>query len=242
MNSNRKALAIPSSMICQQELAGTSRNCYSQDMVRNKQVKSIGIINPGAMGISVAATMKNSGYAVLWAAQGRSEQSAARAAEHDLTDLGTMAALFDRSDALVSVCPPHTAEEVADQVIASGFEGIFVDANAIAAEKAQRIGRKMAAAGITFIDGGIIGEPAWEPGRTLPLFIGSRSGNGRSFLLCRPPGNEAPWPGNRAGLGFEDAIRGLYKRAFGIVSPCSGRGRVAGRTTGIGRAVGTLLA
>ena len=135
-------------------------------MTRNKQVKTIGIINPGAMGISVAATMKNSGYEILWAGDGRSAESRARAAEHGLTDVGTTAELFRRCNALVSVCPPHAAEDVADQVCASGFQGLFLDGNAISAERAQRIGRKMEAAGITFVDGGIIGGPAWEPGRT----------------------------------------------------------------------------
>ena len=167
---------------------------YGQDMTRNKQVKSIGIINPGAMGISVAATLKNSGYAVLWAGQGRSEQSVARAAEHDLTDVGTMAALFDRSDALVSVCPPHAAEEVVDQVIASGFEGIFIDANAIAPEKAQRFGRKMAAAGITFIDGGIIGEPAWEPGQTWLYLSGAEAETAVPFFSAGPLETELVGP------------------------------------------------
>jgi len=119
------------------------------------------------MGISLAATIKNSGYAVLWAAQGRSEQSAARADEHDLTDVGTVAALFDRSDALVSVCPPHAAEEVADQVIACGFEGI---------------------------DGGIIGEPAWEPGRTWLYLSGAEAETAVPFFSAGPLETELVGP------------------------------------------------
>jgi 3-hydroxyisobutyrate dehydrogenase-like beta-hydroxyacid dehydrogenase len=118
------------------------------------------------MGISVAATIKNGGCAVLWASQGRSERSKARAAEHGLTDVGTTAELVRRADALMSVCPPAAAEAVADQVIGSGFQGLFLDANAIAPESARRIGRKLKASGITFVDGGIIGGPAWQPGRT----------------------------------------------------------------------------
>lgn len=129
-------------------------------------MKSVGIINPGAMGISVAAAIMNSGFAVLWASQGRSEQSKERAAEHGLMDVGTTAELFRRATALVSVCPPAAAEEVADQVAVSGFQGLFIDANAIAPETAQRIGAKLDSSGITFVDGGIIGGPAWQPGRT----------------------------------------------------------------------------
>ena len=155
-------------------------------MKKFKLVQSIGIINPGAMGISVAATMKNSGCEVLWAAEGRSEHSVARAAEHGLTDVGSMAALIGSSDALVSVCPPHAAEEVANQVIAAGFEGVFVEANAIAVEKAQRMGRKMRAAGITFVDGGIIGGPAWEPGRTWLYLSGPEAETAVPFFAAGP--------------------------------------------------------
>jgi 3-hydroxyisobutyrate dehydrogenase-like beta-hydroxyacid dehydrogenase len=155
-------------------------------MAKMNQLKSIGIINPGAMGISVAATMKNGGYTVLWASEGRSEQSKARAAEHKLTDVGTTAELFRRSDALVSVCPPHAAEDVAGQVISSGFQALFLDANAIAPETAQRIGRKMAAAGITFVDGGIIGGPAWEPGRTWLYLSGPESKTAVSLFAAGP--------------------------------------------------------
>jgi 3-hydroxyisobutyrate dehydrogenase-like beta-hydroxyacid dehydrogenase len=155
-------------------------------MKTGKQMQSIGIINPGAMGISVAATMKNSGYTVLWASEGRSEESKARAAEHGLTDMGTTAELLKRSDAVVSVCPPHAAEDVADQVIASGFQGLFLDGNAIAAERAQRIGRKMEAAGISFVDGGIIGGPAWEPGRTWLYLSGADAETVVPFFAAGP--------------------------------------------------------
>jgi 3-hydroxyisobutyrate dehydrogenase-like beta-hydroxyacid dehydrogenase len=128
--------------------------------------QSVGIINPGAMGISVAATMINSGHRVCWASAGRSEQSESRAAEHDLIDLHTTAELVQQCDFLVSVCPPHAAEEVAYEAIDRGFQGLYLDANAISPRKARRIEARMREAGIIFVDGGIIGGPAWEPGRT----------------------------------------------------------------------------
>jgi 3-hydroxyisobutyrate dehydrogenase-like beta-hydroxyacid dehydrogenase len=126
----------------------------------------IGILHPGAMGISVAATLRNGGHTVTWASEGRSTHTRDRAAAHDLTDAETLAALCAQSTVIVSVCPPHAAEDVADAVIAHGFTGTYLDANAIAPQKALRIGEKLGAAGIAFVDGGIIGGPAWEPGRT----------------------------------------------------------------------------
>jgi 3-hydroxyisobutyrate dehydrogenase-like beta-hydroxyacid dehydrogenase len=67
---------------------------------------------------------------------------------------------------LISVCPPHAAEEVADQVLSYGFRGLYLDANAISPQRAIRIGERMGAAGASFVDGGIVGGPAWEPNST----------------------------------------------------------------------------
>ena len=135
----------------------------------------IGIIHPGAMGISVAVSAKDSGYDVLWASQGRSEATCQRAKEYNLADVETLSSLCEKSDIILSVCPPHASEEVAEQVIANKFQGLFVDANAISPQKAQRIEAKMKQANIAFVDGGIIGGPAWEAGRTWLYLSGKRA-------------------------------------------------------------------
>jgi 3-hydroxyisobutyrate dehydrogenase-like beta-hydroxyacid dehydrogenase len=74
--------------------------------------------------------------------------------------VGDVAALCRRCEILLSVCPPHAAVDVARA--ARGFDGIFVDANAIAPETARTI------AGLhgRFVDGGIVGPPPHEPGTT----------------------------------------------------------------------------
>jgi 3-hydroxyisobutyrate dehydrogenase-like beta-hydroxyacid dehydrogenase len=128
--------------------------------------ETIGILHPGAMGISVAASALRSGQQVCYASEGRSEATRARAAEHNLRDLGTLDKLCATCSILISVCPPHAAEEVAAQVVSNGFQGLYLDANAISPQKAQRIGEMLSAAGISFVDGGIIGGPAWDPGET----------------------------------------------------------------------------
>src|SRR5262249_55012383 len=115
----------------------------------------VGILHPGAMGISVAATIQNSGYEVWWASEGRSQSSRERAARHNLKDAETLASLCQRCGVIVSVCPPDAAEATADAVIAQGFRGLYLDANAIAPQHAQKIGDKISAAGGTFVDGGI---------------------------------------------------------------------------------------
>jgi len=126
----------------------------------------IGILHPGAMGVSIAASAKNGGHSVYWASEGRSSMTRERAARVGLADAGTLAALCRISQVIISVCPPHAAEEMAEQVLAKGYAGFYLDANAISPQRAARIGERMTAAGASFVDGGIIGGPAWQPHST----------------------------------------------------------------------------
>jgi 3-hydroxyisobutyrate dehydrogenase-like beta-hydroxyacid dehydrogenase len=137
--------------------------------------QSIGILHPGAMGISIAASAQNSGQAVYWASEGRSPATRERAAQHGLREAQTLAELCATCSIIVSVCPPHAAEEVAGDVVQAGFAGLYLDANAIAPQRAAQIGQAMAQAGIAFVDGGIIGGPAWEPNSTWLYLSGPRA-------------------------------------------------------------------
>src|SRR5262249_26334426 len=129
-------------------------------------MKCIGILYPGEMGVSVAASAQNSGNRVCWASENRSAATHERAAKYGLRDLRTLTALCAECSILLSICPPHAAETVAGDVLACGFKGIFVDANAISPQRVIRIGEAMREAGIHLVDGGIIGSPAWKPGAT----------------------------------------------------------------------------
>ncbi len=154
--------------------------------MQKEVVKKIGIISPGAMGISVAATMQCSGFDVYWASAGRSTHSVARAQKHRLLDAETVANLCATCDALVSVCPPHSAVAVAEEVLAANFTGVYLDANAIAPHKAVHIAGLMAAAGVVFVDGGIIGGPVWEPQRTWLYLSGEQAELVASFFGAGP--------------------------------------------------------
>jgi 3-hydroxyisobutyrate dehydrogenase-like beta-hydroxyacid dehydrogenase len=143
--------------------------------------QQVGILHPGAMGISVAATMQNSGCDVWWASAGRSDHSRARAAEHHLNDADTLDALSQCCTVIVSVCPPAAAEATADAVLQAGFRGLYLDANAISPQRAERIAQKLSSAGIAFVDGGIIGGPAWKPGQTWLYLSGA---NAESIAQC----------------------------------------------------------
>ena len=126
----------------------------------------IGVLHPGEMGSSVAGALRAAGNRVCWASAGRSTATAERAARIGLEDAGALDQLAARCAVIVSVCPPHAAEEVSEQVIATGFRGLYLDANAIAPQRVVRMAARMAEAGIAFVDGSIIGPPAWQPGTT----------------------------------------------------------------------------
>jgi 3-hydroxyisobutyrate dehydrogenase-like beta-hydroxyacid dehydrogenase len=118
----------------------------------------VGLLHPGEMGAVVGACVEGD---VIWVAEGRSDVTRARAA--GFRDAGSIAALVGEADVILSICPPHAAVEIARAC--SGFNGIYVDANAISPQRAQ----ELAALQPRFVDGGIVGGPPTEPGTTLYL-------------------------------------------------------------------------
>jgi 3-hydroxyisobutyrate dehydrogenase-like beta-hydroxyacid dehydrogenase len=148
--------------------------------------RKIGVLHPGMMGICVAATVQNSGHEVLWVSEGRSPQTRQRAEKFNLTDAGTLAALCETCSVIISVCPPHAAEETAQQVLAHAFQGIYLDVNAIAPQRTIRIGQTMTAAGQDFVDGGIIGSPVWERGKTWLYLSGEKAQEAAAFCAAGP--------------------------------------------------------
>ena len=131
----------------------------------------IGLIHPGAMGASVGAAARAGGNTVFWASAGRSESTYQRARRGDLEDAGTVADLVKASDIVLSVCPPHAAQDVAHEVSQLGFTGIYVDCNAISPDRTRTIQRTVEAAGAQYVDGGIIGGPAWTPEAGTHLYL-----------------------------------------------------------------------
>ena len=126
----------------------------------------IGILHPGEMGISVAASAINNGYQVYWASENRSDKTRLRAEKYGLIDSDSIIELCHTCEIIFCICPPDAAETVANLVIEHGFNGYYLDANAISPQRAIKIGQMMETAGIHFVDGGVIGGPAWKPKET----------------------------------------------------------------------------
>ena len=124
----------------------------------------IGLLHPGEMGAAVGRCLTSRGHTVLWASEGRSHGTAARAQAAGLKDMGTVAAVAGQAGIILSVCPPHAATDVAWAV--HGFRGLYVDANAISPGTAREVAQMITDTGGRYVDAGIIGLPPAALGST----------------------------------------------------------------------------
>ena len=143
-------------------LASVSNNdCMSSNGV-------VGLLHPGEMGAAVGQCLTSAGHRVLWASEGRSPQTAARAQAAGLTDVGSPRRLGAEAGIILSVCPPHLALDVAWAV--HGFTGLYLDANAISPDTAREVAQLITENGGRYVDGGIIGQPP-VPGTIARLYL-----------------------------------------------------------------------
>jgi 3-hydroxyisobutyrate dehydrogenase-like beta-hydroxyacid dehydrogenase len=134
---------------------------------------TIGVLHPGDMGGVVGACARAAGQRVRWASAGRSAGTRARAAAAGLEDADTLAALLAASDVVLSICPPDAAVDLAREVAAQRFAGLYVDGNAVAPATAREVGAIVERGGATFVDGGLIGPPPRSAGTTR-LYLSGR--------------------------------------------------------------------
>jgi 3-hydroxyisobutyrate dehydrogenase-like beta-hydroxyacid dehydrogenase len=122
-------------------------------------VETVGVLHPGEMGAAVGAVLSTQGHRVIWASEGRSEETRARAEGAGLEDVGSVPEVA-RADVVFSICPPHAALAVAGSL--ESFGGIYVDANAVSPATAAKVAELVE----RFVDGGIVGSPPREAGTT----------------------------------------------------------------------------
>ncbi|HET8577965.1 MAG TPA: DUF1932 domain-containing protein [Methylomirabilota bacterium] len=147
---------------------------------------TVGILHPGEMGSVVGAAARANGARLLWASEGRSPGSGARAANAGLEDVKTLEQLVASSDLILSICPPDAAIDQARTVAAHRFAGLYVDANAVSPGTAQEVGRIVEQAGATFVDGGIIGSPPKTRGSTRLYLSGPKAGRIAELFVQGP--------------------------------------------------------
>jgi len=127
------------------------------------QIRNVGVVSPGDMGQAIAARLREAGFRVHTALEGRSERTRSLAREAGIADCGSLENLVATCELVISVINPGEAMTVAGGIAAAmrktGRRIAFADLNAVSPETARDADRLVRAAGGLFIDGGIIGPP-----------------------------------------------------------------------------------
>ncbi len=145
------------------------------------QLDAIGVLHPGEMGAAVGGVLAGA-HPVWWASSGRSPASARRASAAGLIDAGSVESIRDGCSLIISICPPEFALDVARQV--SGFQGVYLDANAIAPATAREVASLIEDAGGRYLDGGIIGAPPTPGSPRTRLYLSGPDGAKISQLFA----------------------------------------------------------
>ena len=127
--------------------------------------ENIAIMSIGEMGFHWAKLLKGHGVEVLTYDQDRGEVSRKRGENAGVKSVGSLTDLVRQSDLIVSIVVPSAAIDVAKKVaeavkIAGRKNLIFLDANAISPMTAEEIAKNLQPAGVSFVDGCIIGSAA----------------------------------------------------------------------------------
>src|SRR4029079_6059386 len=131
-------------------------------------LQTVGLLHPGEMGAAVGAVLRGQGVRVVWASDGRSEETHARAEDAGLEDVGSVSRVAE-ADVVFSICPPHAALDVARSL--ESFDGVYVDANAVSPASATKVAETCA----QFVARWICGSPPRERGTTRLYLSGERA-------------------------------------------------------------------
>jgi 3-hydroxyisobutyrate dehydrogenase-like beta-hydroxyacid dehydrogenase len=116
----------------------------------------IAVFHPGAMGSQLAAQLVVAGHQVRWVPDGRSDASVARAEDAGL--IGTpFAEAVGSAEVVLCSCAPQGAVDIARQIGAAGFAGLYIEANPLSPKSLAEA--QDALPGATFVDAGVIGPP-----------------------------------------------------------------------------------
>ncbi len=132
-------------------------------------IKRIALMSPGDMGQAVGIRLKELGFEVQTALEGRSERTRKLATAASIGDAGTLRTLLETSDLILSILDPGSAvplARAAAEILPSlKSPPLYVDCNALAPDTKHEMQELIEDAGAAFVDGGIIGPPPRGTGR-----------------------------------------------------------------------------
>jgi 3-hydroxyisobutyrate dehydrogenase-like beta-hydroxyacid dehydrogenase len=137
--------------------------------------RQLALLHPGEMGVTIGSCALASGITVGWTSDERSETTVSRANDAKFTEYNTLQELLANSNVVFSVCPPAAAAKLATRVAGGRFKGLYIDANAVSPTTAATIADIVESSGASYVDGGIIGPPAYEAGTTRLYLSGAKA-------------------------------------------------------------------
>ncbi|BGP41355.1 hypothetical protein JCM10449v2_005332 [Rhodotorula kratochvilovae] len=157
-------------------------------------MNTIAVLHPGQMGGSFALPIRqaNSAIRLVTAVSQRSARTQELARSYGYEDVGTLEAVLQQSDVVLSVIVPDKAAHLAGEVAAAASSLVqrgerirtrcFVDLNAVAPSTVQRAASAFADLPLEFVDGGIIGGPATASSAPLVALSGPAAAEVDAFL------------------------------------------------------------
>lgn len=139
----------------------------------------VGVLHPGEMGAAVGRQLTQAGIQGRWLPRGRGPQTQRRAADAGLEPVADLGELVATCGVILSICPPAAAFEVAESVAATGFDGVYVDANAISPARSRAIADLLGTARV--VDGGIVGPPPSDRGLSTRLCLSGPAAHTRQI-------------------------------------------------------------
>src|SRR5579883_1125737 len=127
------------------------------------QIRTVAVMTPGDMGHAIGRLLRAGGLRVITCLRGRSARTAALAARAGIDDVADDVTLVREADLVLAILVPAQAralaERIAAAVRATGGRPLFGDCNALAPPKRREVRRLLGAAGVCYVDAGIIGKP-----------------------------------------------------------------------------------
>jgi 3-hydroxyisobutyrate dehydrogenase-like beta-hydroxyacid dehydrogenase len=159
-------------------------------MTEGADIGTVGILGAGDMGSGVASALTDAGFRVVTDLSGRSQETRELAARARMEDLGSLHEVLGASRVLLSILPPAAAvpfaRRVATESAGVARPPLFADCNAVSPATARSIGELVAAAGLDYLDVGIVGRPPREGARLPTRFYVSGAKRGLLLTLDVP--------------------------------------------------------
>jgi L-threonate 2-dehydrogenase len=182
--------------------------------------RRIGIMSIGEMGFHWAKLLTSHGVEVLTYDKDRGETSRKRAENAGVKSLPSMEHLVNEAEIIVSIVIPsaakRVAEKIAEAVGRSGRKGLLaLDANAISPMTAEEIARVLTPAGVSFVDGCIIGGASKMGKGTLVYVSGAEAGRVQALEAFNIP-VRVLGPNTSQASAFKIVYAGLTKGLQGL--------------------------